>query len=837
MVGRSITARLLVVALMPSLILVVALGSWFVIERVRSIAEEERAYATSLLEGIALTSEFAVASGDVGLLEDIARTALPLASVFSVRFVDSAGTELVRVDDDAEYPSNALTLERDVSRTSMSDMNASSLALPPGQEADDAPKKRIGRVSFVIDPASIWTRQLDAIVKGLVASLLLLVLVGLAAWRLASSIGEPLRHLHRAIGQVARQQPPTDLPLTAHGEVGELARSVRDLSQDLDAFHRGLKESTRIATHDLQQTLELLERQNLELADARTVAERASASKSTFLANMSHEIRTPMNTIIGTLSMLRLSALDEVQRAELTLIDQSSRTLLELIDDILDISRIEAGRLELESIPTDIGVLLGEVATTFEATALEQGTVLTINIHELDVGSVVMTDPLRLKQILFNLVSNALKFTANGEVSVNVSTCPGVATDASDTPGARQWCFSVIDTGVGIPENKLDSVFKLFTQVDMSTTREYGGSGLGLYICSQLVEQMQGSISVQSTRGQGTRFSVCLPLVSTDEIPGMLAKVFPDVLPEVSTSRSIGGPVRKVQEGPWHAVDFNTSSSTRSNAMRSVSPCRFEGDSFVPSILAVDDQRINLGMLQRFFDHFGVLADFASTTSEAKYFLTAKHYDLVMTDLHMPGEDGFDLVRWLRSDASQNKDCSVLAVTADAFLSTQERALAAGFEDVLTKPVTLDIIGSAIEKWALPVAMTQVPVVSLNEPTRVSIAACAEAVCGDMEWAVGALASYRDEIPVHSAHIVQAQRQGNVQDLFQRVHALKGVSDVCRINRVSAAAEALCTAVTSNEPEQLEEILPDLIGDVLHALQEAGPACTKAIEDYKRVLS
>jgi two-component system sensor histidine kinase BarA len=827
MIGRSISARLLAIALMPSLILTVTLGSWFVIDRVRGIAKAEQMHAAQLLEGIALASEFGVASGNAALLENIARTALPMSSVVSVRFVDSSGAELVRIDDDSVAPTATLTIERDVLRTNLSDFDDPLLTDVQSTQSDEVRHRRIGRVVFVIDSASLWRRQADAVFKGVVACLLLLSLVAIAAWRLASSVGEPLRRLHRAIGQVARQEPPTDLPLLdSRDEVGELARSVRNLSQHLDAFHRGLKESTRIATHDLQQTLNLLESRNHELVEAREQAERASASKSTFLANMSHEIRTPMNAIIGTLSMLRLSSLDDVQRAELALIDQSSKTLLDLIEDILDISRIEAGRLDLECIPTDIGVVLGEVATTFEAIALERGTVLKIDTRDANISTLVLTDPLRLKQILFNLVSNALKFTANGEVSVSVSTrAKGTKEGAVDLE-TLEWCFSVADTGVGIPADKLDRVFKLFTQVDMSTTRQYGGSGLGLYICRELVEQMRGSISVQSISGEGTRFDVCLPLVCTDVVPsevvlelaaGAGRQYAPHAFtqPDAYPSLTLGGPSHQL----------SGQSTTHS---------------WAPCILAVDDQHINLSMLQRFFDYFGVTADYANTASKAANYLQSRAYDLIMMDLHMPGEDGFSIVRRLREQPSLNRDCIVLAVTADAFESTRDKALAAGFDDVLTKPVTVDVIGSAIEQWAYhsfarPEALPDTA--AWSESAGISVAACAEAVGGDIQWAASALAMYQEEISAHVDSISRAYAQGDHEELYRCAHALKGVSDVCRIQRVSEATESICTAISSSDTQQLDDILQDLVSDALEALQQARQACSEALKDHQAVAS
>lgn len=818
MIGQSIRTRLLFIALMPSLVLAVALGSWSVNERVRGIAAAEQAHARSLLDGIALASEYGVTTGNTALLESIGRTALPLASIVSVRFSDEAGNVLASVGDIDADTAGTQEFEQEVVRTNLSAFDDPLLpdtGLQDGNGAaavdGRAEERVIGRVTFVVDSSRVWRRQLDAIWKGIAAATLLLTLVGLAAWRLALSVGQPLRRLHTAIDQVARQEQPTDLPLQAHGEVGELAVGVSQLSEELDAFHRGLKESTRIATQDLQETLSLLESRNLELIEAREVAERASASKSTFLANMSHEIRTPMNVIVGTLSMLRLSSLDDVQRAELALIDQSSRTLLKLIDDILDISKIEGGHLELESIPTDIGAVLGEVATSFEALARERRNELKIEAPDPDMGSVVLADPLRLKQILFNLVSNALKFTSNGVIQVVVSTSPLDTNRRAANPKVSEWCFSVIDTGVGIPADKLDRVFRLFTQADMSTTRHYGGSGLGLYICRELVEKMQGRISVQSSPGQGTRFDVVLPFAST------------------------GSYANEPLELAGHEFTKTTQFASAPLGQLSV-------DGYVPSIMAIDDHPINLGMLQRFFDHFGVTADLAGTAADAKYFLQSHSYDLILMDLHMPGEDGFYLVDWLRSSANVNSDCAVLAVTADAFEATRDKALAAGFDAVLTKPVTVDVIGAAIEQYvrAIPevpdlegpgglVATVSADVQIADEAT-VSVEACAVAVCGDMEWAAEALANYRDSVTTHIRAIENAHEAGDSAALFQSSHAVKGVSDVCRITRVSVAANLVCEAVSSPEDSAVTERVSTLVAE----LRDAERACTVAIDAYRR---
>lgn len=258
---------------------------------------------------------------------------------------------------------------------------------------------------------------------------------------------------------------------------------------------------------ELQQYSEEMQSINRELEAARAHADKANNAKSSFLANMSHEIRTPLNGVIGVTSLLERTELNDKQRKHVDRIKQSGQILMGIINDILDYSRIEARELTLEAIPTDLYQLVHDIADMLNVVADEKHLPLRIVI-KAGTPQQVLTDPLRLRQVLSNLINNAIKFTSQGQVTVTLSPVNTDATDGSP-PRVR---FEIQDTGIGIPQEKHAQLFQKFYQADASTTRKFGGTGLGLAICKQLVELMEGSIGLESQEDVGSTFWFELPL-------------------------------------------------------------------------------------------------------------------------------------------------------------------------------------------------------------------------------------------------------------------------------------------------------------------------------------
>ncbi|MCL7941246.1 ATP-binding protein [Halomonas sp. ATCH28] len=342
---------------------------------------------------------------------------------------------------------------------------------------------------------------------------LILMLVGLllflAAYATTRRLSQPLEDAGRALDRLALGVVPERLAIPPAPELAELARRVNDLADHLETAREEMQAQIEQATDELQESMETIEVQNIELDLAHRRALEANRVKSEFLANMSHEIRTPLNGIIGFCRLLGRSRLDPRQREWLDHVQRACDNLLMLVNDVLDFSKLEAGRVELERLPLDMVGLVDEVLGLQAPLAQQKGLQLLGLVYD-DVPADLEGDPLRIRQVLTNLVHNALKFTDQGEVIVRVMLEQAEASRVVLRVG-------ISDTGMGLTDEARRRLFQAFHQADVSHPREFGGTGLGLAICRQLVEQMGGEIDVESMPGQGSTFSFTLPLSGSAE--------------------------------------------------------------------------------------------------------------------------------------------------------------------------------------------------------------------------------------------------------------------------------------------------------------------------------
>jgi len=385
-----------------------------------------------------------------------------------------------------------------------------------------------------------------------------------------------------------------------------------------------------------------------ELKEAKDKAEKMSQAKGEFLANMSHEIRTPMNGVIGTLQLLEGTELKKDQKEFVSTAHKSADALLAILNDILDLSKIEAGKLSFEEIAFDLDLVIKDIVVLYSLKSEQRGVSLKRQIDD-DLPASVIGDPTRVRQVIVNLVSNALKFTKDGEVKISVE----VLDKNTDKVKLK---ISVSDTGIGIPEAAQNTLFQAFTQADGSTTRKYGGTGLGLAIVSQLVEMMHGELGVDSVEGEGATF--------------------------------------------WVVVDFSYATQgiiEENDEAQTQSTMPIDA-----RILLVEDNPINQMVAQKMLEKTGFKSTLANDGIEALDILANEKFDLVLMDCQMPEMDGFDATRSIRQRDIRSLgggELPIIAMTANVMSGDRERCIEVGMNDYLAKPVQIDALESLLLKW------------------------------------------------------------------------------------------------------------------------------------------
>ncbi|MFM8331312.1 MAG: response regulator, partial [Candidatus Methylumidiphilus sp.] len=413
----------------------------------------------------------------------------------------------------------------------------------------------------------------------------------------------------------------------------------------------------------------------LALLEAKKTAEAASRAKSAFLATMSHEIRTPMNAVLGTLNLLLDSPLNDEQALWAKSAYAAAHSLLNIIEDILDFSKIEAGKLTLNQENFDLKSLIAEIIQLFRIRTEAKGLALSYAISP-DTPKVILGDPFRLRQILVNLIGNAVKFTEQGEIFVSVFCKEHTATKTLLR-------FHVKDTGIGIPEDVQASLFSQFVQVDSSATRRYGGTGLGLAICKRLVSLMNGEIGVNSRYGEGSEFWFTAEMAKADD--GMIAN-------------SSGGNIRKLPNPAPNSRRSHARENPDAPARLNPAPA-LDRASGAAKILVAEDGEINRMVVTAILGKAGYKVEVAEDGSKAFEAARINDYDLILMDVQMPVMDGYQATSAIRCLSGHKSQVPILAFTANAQQEDRTACLAAGMNDYISKPVDKERLLSTIAAW------------------------------------------------------------------------------------------------------------------------------------------
>ena len=628
--GAGIRKQLQLLGLVPALIMLLLLLVALTWQRFEDADRDLRELGSYLAQQIASSSEYGVLAGNYDDLRRQARLAMQQADLQYVVFHDSDGQVLLYEGRGLRQDhSDVLEFHSGIYRQPVSDSG------PLKGEATDSQPERIGEVVLGMSSSRLLARQKEILLASLLPALFAIIIGLWIAHYLARQIASPLGYLSGLLRTLRNGDYRVRGSSYLRGELAELQDDINELASSLEGAHR-----------EQQSAID-------KLRHAHRQAQTASQAKSDFLAMMSHELRTPMNGVLGMLQLLEETPQSEEQHEYTLAALESTGHLLDVINDILDFSRIEAGRMDLDPVFFELLPLLENCVATFRYMAESKGLYLHLENADALAGKMVRSDPTRLRQVLNNLISNAVKFTQEGGVVLEI-TAAQVRDDWLDLT------LAVRVTGIGIPRHRQSDLFKAFSQIDSSTSRRFGGTGLGLAIARRLSEMLGGTLRVSSDEGGGSTFTLSLRLLYRSQAPAPLA------VPADEEDR-IGG------------LLFGL-------------------------VLLVEDNDVNLLVARRLLEHMGVTVVTATNGQEALEKVRQRDFDCILMDVQMPVMDGLEATRELRQWERERgrAPIPVIALTANAMDEERDRCMVAGMNAHLAKPFRRQQLTRVLSPYLTP---------------------------------------------------------------------------------------------------------------------------------------
>ena len=607
-----------------------------------------------------------------------------------------------------------------------------------------ANKAQADQAVIVSETVAASRRQLYYVIG---AALVSFILTLFFITQMIRGLTDPLQRAVAAAHTIASGDLDVNPNLKTHGDIDGLIASLDHMRSGLRDNRERLLDHQRELETRVEERTRALEETTAQAKVFALKAEEGNRAKSAFLANMSHEIRTPLNGVLGMAELLQHTRLDTDQSRYVGAIASTGRALHDLLGDILDLAKIEEGQVQLEHIDFDLASLLSEISDVNRELASTRGLVLVSDLQA--TGAWVNGDPGRLRQVVSNLLANAIKFTERGEVRLRSEILPARAGDT------RTWQrFTVEDTGLGIASEAMDKLFQRFAQADDSTTRKFGGSGLGLVICKHLVELMGGDIQVHSAPGQGSRF--------------------------------------------WFDLPFDPAKAPHTAALGAPKALHHAG----ARILVAEDNLVNQQVIKGLLGHLGATVTVAANGALALQQFRQGRFDLVLMDCQMPVMDGFEASRRIRAWEQNEPGCNpvpIVALTANALAGDRNACLAAGMSDYLAKPITMASLAKTLGRnlpdlWQEPASpltpaagQADTAAATAFDPSVVN-ALPMVADGSDLGFADQILALFVEGAKTALDAIAHAVCDGDLASLTRSVHTLK--SSAAQVGAMALSVEA-----------------------------------------------
>jgi signal transduction histidine kinase/CheY-like chemotaxis protein len=616
----DIHARTQLISLVPALLLTLLLTGFFTFTRLHDLRDETTNTGQLIANQLAVATEYGVIAENPQLLKNLLQATLATPQIRFLEVRDPQEKILVYAEQDGNTIQDSSQIEL-FNAAIHSQGTQQSSALDP----EHSDSTYLGRVVIGMSNDAFNNRQQLILFKASLLAMSALLLTFLLARRLARRLSQPISSMAQAVKAIEAGNFHAVLPEDDNAELGDLARHINSLAKGLEQ-----------ANQEQQQAIALL-------VNTREESEQANRAKSDFLAMMSHELRTPMNGVLGMLQLLETTEMTREQAEYSALATESTEHLLKVINDILDFSRIERDAVELESIPFNVLELIQSSVQVFQHSAQQRGLQLLqqtqAGLEEIEVQG----DPTRIRQILVNLLGNALKFTEEGSISLNIQWQP------LDDHVLWLTC-TVKDTGIGISAERLEHMFDAFQQADTSISRRYGGTGLGLPIARTLAERMGGSLRAESVEEQGSLFTLEIPLAFSQQTQKPVVEV-----PLISNANG-------------HLV------------------------------LLVEDNPVNQTVIEAMLRSLGYQVCLVGDGAQAVHKAANFEYSAILMDCRLPIMDGYEATRQIRLMPNQVQT-PIIALTANALQGDREACLAAGMNDYLAKPFKRIDLQRILQRW------------------------------------------------------------------------------------------------------------------------------------------